>query len=220
MSAYLAIAYPDRVELLTDGAVTFNDGTVSDILTKVWTAPTVPLAITGAGEISQVENIARYILGWAALTGVAGALDALSTMPHPAGDLCIVLAGISEDHGPGVWSYSTRSEDNHPAFAVARRVGLYAMGSGLDVSDISATGLTRADFADGIARGGIKLMDAWRRKACVSPARPELGPGYYIGGKVDHTVVTSAGVVTREVHRWPDKIGSVIDPSFTAEQAA
>ncbi|MFD1941312.1 hypothetical protein [Paradevosia shaoguanensis] len=219
MSAYLALAYQNRAELLTDGAVTFDDGTLSDIMTKVWTSRFVPFAITGAGDARQVENICTYLIAWAALAGVDGALDALAGMPKPDGDLTMVIAAVSEESGAGVWVYSTR-DDPHgcgkgliPACTVTRWEGLVAMGSGLDAADVASTGLTRADFADGIARGGVKLMEAWRRKACVSPARPELGPGYYIGGKVDHTVVSASGVTIQEAHRWlDDEVGNPIKP--------
>jgi hypothetical protein len=207
MSAYLGFAYPDRIELLTDGASTDNEGRLSGTHTKVWPAHGVPFAVTGAGNLETVENIALYLRGWAVVSGVDGALDALQAMPHPDDDLSIVVAAVSEANGPGLWTYSTRG-----ARAVTRADGFVAMGSGLGADGLASLGLTSADFRHGIAEGGLKIMEAWRSKPCVSPTRPDLPAGHYIGGHVDHTVVAASGVETRQVHRWPDVVGERIRP--------
>lgn len=218
MSAYLGIAYPDRVEILTDGASTFDDGTLARTLPKVWSTPLVPFAVAGAGDLSQVENVALYLRGWAAGTGVEGALDALSGMPLPDGDLTILVAAVAEETGPGLWLYSTRDDPYGigkgaiPAGTVTRWEGFAGMGSGIGAEGISALGLTSADFREGIREGGLKIMEAWRANPCVSPARPHLEAGYYVGGHVDYTVVSAGGVTVERVHEWPDVVGEKIRP--------
>lgn len=226
MSAYIGYAFHDRVELLTDGASTDDDGKLAATLTKVWTVPDLPFAMTGAGSQAMVERVALYLRGWANMTGVDGALDALRIMPRPDDDMSIVIAAVSEMEGPGLWVYSTRHNDYGfgkgpiPACTVTRWQGIASMGSGLEPEDIQALGLTRDDFRDGLALGGLKIMEAYRAKPCVSPTRPDLPAGHYIGGHVDHTVVSASGVETRQVRRWPDVVGERIRPNESKKYPA
>ena len=53
MSAFYSLCYPDRVELLTDGAIYLEDGTLTDIREKVFRSETVPMAITGRGSTAM-----------------------------------------------------------------------------------------------------------------------------------------------------------------------
>ncbi|MBE7734550.1 hypothetical protein [Devosia faecipullorum] len=65
-------------------------------------------------------------------------------------------------------------------------------------------------FYDSISESGVKLLDIMRGKL-QAPTRG--GPvTSWIGGHADHTVVTANGVETRQVHRWPDVVGKLIQP--------
>lgn len=61
MSAYLAVNYGDRIELLTDGAVYTEDGTLVMIREKVVRIASVPAAITARGAMGALNAVGLYL---------------------------------------------------------------------------------------------------------------------------------------------------------------
>lgn len=217
MSAFYAMAYADRVELLTDGAMYRDDGTLTGISTKVFASDALPLAVTGRGENLTVAAFCTAVL---ALSNCAdsfdAALDRLSEFLRKrqvvgvAGNSEILIAGISESHGPSLWFFTTHY--GYPQFEpfVVHVVGReFGGGNALTAEEIA--GLPNAE--NGLAKVGPVLFEAMRRKPGLNPAAPHLPPIYGVGGRVDLTVVNASGATTTRLHTWPeDTVGQCIDP--------
>ncbi|MGO4838681.1 hypothetical protein AB4144_41175, partial [Rhizobiaceae sp. 2RAB30] len=111
MSAFYALAFDDRIELLTDGAIYNDDGVLLDIRRKVWTSPAVPFAVTGRGTSPTVDLIAQGFVAFSLMGSVDRALDAIAdrlaerrargkeTVTHCE----MVIAAISETRGPVIY---------------------------------------------------------------------------------------------------------------------
>lgn len=212
MSAFYALAFDDRVELLTDGAIYADDGTLLDIRRKVWTSDRLPLAITGRGHSGMVEAMATAMLFAAsigsfdeAVERIDGVLRRRAEKGAPA-DFEVVLVGISESRGPVI--YYAASRDVHGAgfepwrlHDVGREFG---GGNVVDVSDLYD--------GDGLLNIGVELFERMRAVPGPNPTRPDLPDLYGIGGHIDWTVVAANGAETMRIWEWPDVIGEPIDP--------
>lgn len=212
MSAFYALAFDDRVELLTDGAIYADDGTLLDIRHKVWTSDRLPLAITGRGNFGMVEAMATAMLFAAsigtfdeAVERIDGVLRRRAEKGAPA-DFEVVLVGISETRGPVI--YYAASCDAHGAglepwqlHDAGREIG---GGNVVDASDL--------DASDGLLNIGVELFERMRAVPGPNPTRPDLPDLYGIGGHLDWTVVAANGAETMRIWEWPDVIGEPIDP--------
>lgn len=220
MSAFITIPYPDRVELLTDGACTDPDGIFLRNQTKVWVAPDLPLAITGVGAMSEIGPLVDITMEACRFGSVDTAIRLLKDGFERFGPVeCergfrILIACHSEIWGASLWSYTNHDygTGSTPAYRLSLCAGLEAMGPGLKMNDIEAVGLPENPFASGLLPHGISLMEAMRSKPGRSPSDPEMEPGFYIGGHIDWTVVSADGVTVERVREWPDRIGEKIDP--------
>lgn len=212
MSAFYALALEDRVELLTDGAIYADDGTLLDIRRKVWTSDRLPLAITGRGHSGMVEAMATDMLFAAsigsfdeAVERIDGVLRRRAEKGAPA-DFEVVLVGISESRGPVI--YYAASCDAHGADLEPCRLhdvgGEIGGGNVVDASDL--------DASDGLLNIGVELFERMRAVPGPNPTRPDLPDLYGIGGHIDWTVVAANGAETVRIWEWPDVIGEPIDP--------
>jgi hypothetical protein len=60
---------------------------------------------------------------------------------------------------------------------------------------------------------GIKLLEAQRLSQLpLNPQAPNEGRAYLVGGFAQLTTVSSRGVISNVLHRWPDKLGQRIEP--------
>ena len=220
MSAFYCVAYGDRIELLTDGAIYADDGTLVGIHEKCFRSDYVPLAITGRGEWAVVSAF-KNAIGTLSACGsfdrtielVAEFLNqkAAAGVPAPCE---IVIAGISETDGPAIYYFATTDAYGLPGFEPWTLFDVgpeFGGGSSLDESELAGI-----DASGGIAGCGVALFEAMRRKRGPNPTRPELPPIYGIGGRLDHTVVSADGCVTTRLHTWPDRIGEKIEPALAA----
>ncbi|OAM77763.1 hypothetical protein [Devosia elaeis] len=210
MSAYFAVQYHDRIEIVTDGAYCAPSGELLRTGVKVFASPFLPLAFTGTGGVKIMTSIAgRMIEASRATTSVDGTIERLAQdLPHgeeiAIGEPFVAFfAGISETRGPCMWKFD----------AVAGRPELLPVydsdnaGPGVTFDEMVAADLR---FSDSIAESGVKLLDVMRGKL-QAPVRG--GPvTSWIGGHVDHTIVTASGVKTRQIHRWDDVVGERIRP--------
>lgn len=115
MSAFLGIAYADKVELLTDGAVFHPDGRLRQIRSKVWPARNLPLVVTGRGDIGALETMAHGITTIctgmktvdAVLDHLAKLFDGLrATAKAPFAEF--LIACVSEARGPCMFIFMTK----------------------------------------------------------------------------------------------------------------
>ena len=213
MSAFYAMAYGDRVELLTDGAVYLGDGTLIDIREKVWRSPSLPLAITGRGSMA-IEAFAETILAMpddsvdAVIERTNALLEQAKTVVSSA-PCEVLIAGISETDGPFLAFFTTA--DIYPNLAsfvlhdVGRELG---GGNALAAEELASVGSAE----DGLAGMGVALFEAMRRKPGLNPTVPNLPSVYGIGGHVDLTVISAGGTETTRLHTWPDVVGEKIKP--------
>lgn len=210
MSAYFAVQYPDRIEIVTDGAYCSLEGDLLHTGVKLYASPFLPLAFTGTGGVKIITSIAgRMIEASRASTSVDGTIERLA-QDLPRGEEVAIgepfvafFAGISETRGPSMWKFDMVSgrPEMMPVYDSDNA------GPGVTFEEMVAADLR---FSDSIAESGVKLLDIMRGKL-QAPVRG--GPvTSWIGGHVDHTVVTASGVETRQVHRWPDVVGERIRP--------
>lgn len=226
MSAFLAVAYPDRIELLTDGAVYEPDGTLTEIRRKVWTGDASPIAVTGRGHMLAVEMMAGALIE---LVGIFGFDEALRLADEAArrrrtddfpDHFEVLVAGISETAGPRLHYLTTNGYAGAEPFTM-HDVGPDLLG-GADLTgeERAAIGFTPDAVAIGLSQVGIPLFEAMRAKTGRNPVRPDLPEHHGIGGQLDWTVITAEGAATLTIHTWPDVIGEKIQPAAAEVMAA
>lgn len=212
MSAFFALAYADRIELLTDGAVYRDDGTLTDIKRKVWTSGHVPIAVTGRGATGVVEGFAAAIVCLAAcgsfdrtIAGVQDLLDRRSEKGVPS-DVEMLICGISETAGTKILYFATCD-----AYGQGEPWTLLDMGQELGAGPMPET--AGLDASGGLAGCAVPLLESMRRQKGPNPTKPGLPEVYGIGGHIDWTVITADGCATERIHEWPDVIGEKIEPA-------
>lgn len=224
MSAFYALAHDDRIEMLTDGAVYEDDGTLTAIRRKVWYSDKLPMAITGRGASKAVELMAMAVLlpdvyGSVdkVIDGIPALLDKMAEKTAGAASgarmIEMVIAAISETRGP-VLLYAANT--NAYGLDWLEPFKLYDVGhewGGGTPADISGI-----DISDGLRGCGAELFERMRRIPGPSAERPDLPDVYGIGGHVDLTTVRASGVTVERLRTWPDEIGERIDP-FRGELA-
>jgi hypothetical protein len=221
MSAFLAVNYGDRIELLTDGAVYTEDGTLIATREKVVRITSIRCAITARGAIEPLDAIGLYLEIVGAITGSFDAtmmqLESLVTKMKDQGGPAfeMVICGISETDGPVIAYFCTAK-----AYPQLEPFTLYRIydaelcgGAALDTAtELPAAGITAESVKDGLAAKGADIMELMRRKPGPNPIRPDLPPVYGIGGHVDLTVIRTDGLATTRLRIWPDVVGARINP--------
>ncbi|PBB79079.1 hypothetical protein CK218_22275 [Mesorhizobium sp. WSM3879] len=212
MSAFIAVKHPNRVQLLTDGARYNQDHVLTGIVCKVWSAASVPLAITGRGNLQVVEHIAREIIAEA---DAEGSVDRVteSFLPEYVEDIraagvkdCdLAIAVHSETTGPGLYFFDTGGKLGNFKFQRQDSVWCAVELTGKELYDLAGARFLTNDPAY-LDEKGADLMELIRSK----PTQ-----GYYsVGGHCQLTTVTAEGVETVTLRRWPqDAVGSKIDPA-------
>lgn len=225
MSAFYAVAYSDRVELVTDGAIYQDDGTLVDIQRKVWASSSLPLAVTGRGSTRLVDGLTVAINIMAECGSIDGTLVEISGMLDKHRDRdCepfeLVLAAVSEANGAGIYYFA--NVDAYGLFAPWQLHGPYPeFGGGPSLTDAERQMLlTEYGGAGTLAKAAVPLFEAMRRKTGPNPAKLDLPEIYGIGGHVDFTTVAVTGCTIERLHEWPDSVGEKINPFREAALAA
>jgi hypothetical protein len=219
VSAFQCFTYPDRVEILTDGALYDDDGRLTAITRKVWTSVSVPLAITGRGDFYRIKAIADVARMFSECGSFDQTLEQLNGFLAPLGGedvpyFEVIVAGISETVGPSVYFAAPANVyglPNFKAWTFERTIGDIGAGPFLTEHELAAVGMSRADLSNGLLEIAVPYFDAMRRKPAKSVSRPDLPEVYGIGGHIDWTVVIPGGTATVRVHRWPDVVGERIE---------
>lgn len=225
MTAYFAVPYSDRIELMADGACCDPQGTLLEAVDKIWPVPGKPVALTARGSLGQIRPFCRDAIATFENTDtVDEALERLArTMPiHPAilypYGFEVVIAAISEKLGPTLWYYSNNRADGPlgpetiPPMKLVRWQSIAAGGSGLNAEEVAELGIARHSTAEGARTLGMHLMEAWRKKSVVPMNEPNGIAQHGIGCHVDHATITASGVKIERIHTWPDEIGKPITP--------
>lgn len=232
MSFYYSVIMDDRIAMLTDGASISAKGLLVEVASKVVTNQNPPFAITGRGNSTIIDALAKMIrIGCErcdtfedviclidhTLKGIQKQMD-----PYPAvGHFELLIAGWGKD-GPlhlYVSSFTPRLEggeaDKQP---FKLYVGPWEIGGGPQVTleEMAAAGLTRekaeAAGRDVLEIYGADIVEIARCKKGSDDTRPEIGEFYGIGGFVELTTIRPDGVETKKLREWDDEIGSPLNP--------
>lgn len=219
MSAFYAVAYHDKVELLTDGAVYTDDGNLVEIRKKVWTSEHTPIAVTGRGDSRVVAGFASAFMCLAVcgsfdatIVAVQDMLDRRREKGAPS-DVEMVICGISETGGPRIAYFVTR--DIHDLGIKPWQIFDWGseIGGGIQLAPEDLAGM--GDASNSLLDVAVPFFDAMRRKKGTSPMRPDLPEIHGIGGHIDWTVITADGCAVERIHEWPDVVGEKIEPART-----
>jgi hypothetical protein len=225
MTAVNIILKPGEAHLLTDGAGLGPDQTLAAIRDKAYLFPTFPAAMALLGtDILGADSAACVRMSHAT------DFDELLEIIEPVMTASAAKFSVQKSYELHVVGWSSRrkamecwfipghrwhAENGFPAvraFELNKVDDPFGCINPVPSQEaIEATGwqLPTAESFDPV-RDGIALMEAQRRK----PA-PLMGGGpplHGIGGFVQHTVITPSSVRSSVIHRWPDKVGSKIDP--------
>lgn len=222
MTAFLALPYADRIELLADGATCLPNGMLIAATDKIVASEYVPLAMVGRGNHGDLRTMTDAILKLTACGSVddtieqlVGALEDVRSEPGEPPDQHseIVVAAVSETRGPCQFMLNSFEGRDRPAWTLIDRSGEMIGGGNLpSKADIAAAGLDAETFADGAAVGGLALMEIMRRLPGKDETRDGATDGYWIGCHVDHAVVSADGVTVTRIQTWPDELFKLIDP--------
>lgn len=224
MTAYMAVAYPDRVEVLSDGAICGGSGALLGVRLKVEASKRLPFALIGRGQSGELKTITDPILEATEHLSVDETIAAIAeslaggSLRKQQYDYEVAIFAISETLGPANYMFSSRGPFEAPfgmlePYTIAHWGGPPLAGGAL----IGAEDFSDADFKrlhvglpTGLKDVGIIIFEAMRRKS-----KEDLwgqGAAYWIGGALYHTVIDMDGVRTETIHKWPDEIFKKIKP--------
>lgn len=228
MSIYLAYKYDNCIKLLTDGASWDEHGHLAKVASKVHTARTLPLAVTGRGNDAVVNHLAAEIVGAADRCGsvdtVVEVFDklflamkgtALADMSSHTLRFDLLITGYSLARGFFILSLDATpgGEEN----LVLRDGGKSRVGVAIppdpDFAKPFQTGI-REDDKRFLKLRGVELVEAIRRAGCMD--RTEWGEkvpfrGAMAGGIVELTTITETGTRTELLKDFHDPLGSPIN---------
>jgi hypothetical protein len=226
MSAFVSMASPAGIALLTDGAVNSGRILIED-RRKVLVGGGV--AITTRGQAKFGFEVAERFCKFAKQVGAARAIDAVgdfaATMRAEygvlAGELAtefLVAACVPGKGGVHRFFQTEAITINAtgavlPAYDVVAPGSLIMRGAPPTGPELHAKGLLPA-AGEGLAawarRGGLGIMQTMRERPGVAVGVTGVVSG--IGGHVDLTLITAAGLTVECIHDWRDTIGERIDP--------
>lgn len=200
MSVAIAVATRDKVQLISDAAIVWPDGRISELRSKVHSSSHSRIAITGTGQPDVIDEIGRGMVILADQQGYDSAIEALSKLlkasKHHERRSTIVIGGISETQGPIL----------HVVF-----FGPADMGE-------TMTPIPASQFYIGPEIGGLP-SGAWMfgldaiagdliDKARTTPGAPIGDPDgeniLAVGGFAELTTITAAGVTRQRIREWPE----------------
>ncbi|MGB3348293.1 MAG: hypothetical protein WBA85_05960 [Brucella anthropi] len=222
MSAYFAVAYPDRVEILMDGACYSDDGTLIDVQSKIWTSGYLPIGFAGRGNSSAVNLIGSAIGAISfnhsfdeTVLRFAEKLATTKSRDSAQNEVDGIIVGISETRGPSIFmfhTYRNAAAGEHYEPWTLYDAGEEFLGAPCPTpQEFKASGLPMHWACDGLAEHGatffrlLRSQQAWRQH----PDAPKSFWG--IGGHVEHTVIQVSGAETKRLHEWPDRIGEKLN---------
>lgn len=219
MSAYYAVAYPDRVEIATDGAIYDDNGTVIDLRYKAWHSETLPITWAGRGNTIMVDGIGIMLSALAGLGSVDAVLDAFSRallrnerlreIPIDGVIGSISDAGVPQLH----WFTTSELFEGYDPLVLYDVGPEWAGGPHPHPSTLADYGFPDRMANSTLGESAGDLFEALRATRMQHLAHPDQPWIYGVGGHVDLTTVRADGVTTERLRTWPDVIGEPIDPA-------
>lgn len=220
MSAYYAVAYPDRVEILMDGVSYDDDGTILEIRSKIWVSDTLPLAFAGRGPTASIDIIGLALgtlsVGRTfdeAVTLFREKIESMASKPGERAQIDGAVAGISETLGPVIFYFHTYPNglgDCQPwKFYDA---GGEALGAPCPTpQECKASGIPMHWACDGLEEYGGDFFELLRKQEAWRSEEYAKDRFWGIGGHVEHTVIKAEGTTTKRILEWPDQVGDKLD---------
>lgn len=220
MSAYYALAYEDRVEIATDGAIYEDDGTIIDLRYKAWHSDTLPLAWAGRGNSIMVDGVGLMLSAVSFMGSVDWALERfqeaiarnerLLEIPFDG-----VIGSISDAGVPQLHWFTT-----YDGFEGFNPLVLYEVGKEWagapqpHPSTLADYGFPERMATSTLGESAGDLFEALRATRMQHLAHPDQPWIYGVGGHVDLTTVRADGCTTERLRTWPqDVVGEKIDPA-------
>jgi hypothetical protein len=224
MTAFVAAAYADRIEILADTAMT-NTQPPFQLVTigpKIVAHPTLPLAMFAAGDLAHCSAIASGLVRSYAETADE-LLEQLENkiLPHlarrgTAGNHATLYLALHGPAGFQIRFFDTTSALGREPFKLSSNRE-YALFGPVTEEGFRAHNLNpeMLPLSDGLESRGRSFMELFRRTPGRLPSEPEGTPGRYhsIGGQLQLCTVTAQHASTRTIGYWPDLIGEPIDPA-------
>lgn len=222
----MAAAYEDRVEVLTDGAIYEDDGTIISLRQKIWKSDKLPLVFAGRGNAIAVDMMSTALSFFAMAHGTfdetfmafKDKIEARADKGKDQVAVDAVFTGISESLGPVIYYFHTYQEGSE-GFYGCEPFKFYDAGKEIAAGPtpppraMRDSGLPMYWAFDGLEGHGKTFMGLLRQHPMEHLAHPDKPLVYGVGGHVDHTVVTADGVTIKRLHVWPeDQIGRKIEP--------
>lgn len=184
------------------------------------------MMIVGRGAHKDLQQLEQAIVGLSQCGSVDATIDMLAeSLGAIASDLGetprhfeIVVAAISETKGPRNYFFTSYAREDSPygpipAYTLYDWGGL-PIGGGPEptAEQYEQIGITAEAFETGLAEPGLRLMELLRTIPGSDPTNPNSVHGHWIGGHVDHAVLTAEGVTITRLREWPDQPFKLIRP--------
>lgn len=225
MSAFLSCETSRSIVILTDGATYDPDHKLLGVCRKIVTSDMVPLAIAARGLKPLTDGLAAMIIEFVeehgfdmAMRGLEALLPGYAPERWDGYGIEMLIAGVSEAHGLRHLTFCNIPNYGLPALQLRHPGPTFCAASsgerGDDLDDIGVRPPRRGEGPeDYLADTGVTIFQYFRESPVQSfHQKADTAPGFIVGGQLDLTVVEEAGVRTRTIHRWDDKIGERIDP--------
>lgn len=229
MSLILAHVGEDSIHVVTDTVMLGVNGTVAGFTSKVYAVPHANLVIACRGHVCALPMAAASLqmVGSTFDEIAAKAADvlrpffidvtdpALRAYIDEAGgnhDVEVTLAGISEKRGPMVCSMTVVETGGPREWAIEECCGVDEL-LGPFTEEIAR------EFEEHVeSRHSNRLTEllwlAERSRLIRSPVFGRGEPVCQIGGAAVLTTITARTIEHRLLRRWPDKLGSLIEPDL------
>ncbi|MDF2797654.1 MAG: hypothetical protein K0R85_398 [Devosia sp.] len=212
MTGYISAVIGDRIEVLSDTAVYDAQGILLYTKPKVkrldhHRAVVMTRGMVDAGE--EVEDLVRsaferagsFDVAMSRLSAVLAEMGSETAQPIEA-----TICGISEARGPVLAYFLSMDWGDGPAWQLH---WAYTMLMGVKVADPAIT--RRLTTSGTLADKGVFLMEELRSSPGKSVSFGNAADAnVVVGGDVELTTISWAGVETHTLHNWPDKIGEVL----------
>jgi hypothetical protein len=210
----------DRIHLLTDGAGLNDDALIDRFVSKVAIYPHLDTAI-GFRGVHQVSTLflssfnsarsfdeLRSTFRVTVKRQLAGIGDAVTRMHGPTAiQFDIAVVGWSRKNAaPCGFFMSSTDRPGMPAFKVIEVDSLITPSTDELYAELAPA---LADPAFNVERDMVGLAEKQRCRV-IEPYGPKQIPTSLVGGFLQLTTVGEHEIISKIIHRWPDRVGTKI----------
>jgi hypothetical protein len=232
MTAINVIRQSCAVHILSDGVFCNSEGVICELGPNVFALPHLPAALAVRGPTQfmpfLVHRLGRECRSFDDLLSrvVPVALEVHLSIPMTLGfgdvrpDFDLVIVGWSSERSRTesfVVMRQRRIDRDEPGNHAWRLIELPAVliAPPIDMAKVRYLKWQVPSSAEAFQpdTDGTKLLEAQRLSQLpLNPQAPNESRAYLVGGFVQLTTVSSRGVNSNVLHRWPDRVGQRIEP--------